>query len=184
MSKVAIQGNASGTGVFTLASPNSNTDRTLTLPDEAGTIITSGSATVLPKGVPTFSAYLASSGGSIANATFTKLIFDTELWDTNSYFASSRFTPLIAGYYQINAAYQWSSASAGFITIMRNGNEYKRGEWITVSAQQDHSCSGIVYCNGSSDYIEIYAYQTSGGNVTPQGGDQLSWFDGVLVRAD
>jgi hypothetical protein len=34
MSKVVIQGNASGTGDFTIAAPNSNTDRTLTLPDE------------------------------------------------------------------------------------------------------------------------------------------------------
>ena len=42
MSKVAIQGNASGTGTFTIAAPNSNTDRTLTLPDEAGTVLTSG----------------------------------------------------------------------------------------------------------------------------------------------
>jgi hypothetical protein len=42
MSKVAIQGNASGTGTFTIAAPNSNTDRTLTLPDEAGTVLSSG----------------------------------------------------------------------------------------------------------------------------------------------
>jgi len=41
MSKVAIQGNASGTGTFTIAAPNSNTDRSLTLPDEAGTVLTS-----------------------------------------------------------------------------------------------------------------------------------------------
>ena len=40
MSKVAIQGAATGTGVFTLASPATNTDRTLTLPDEAGTVLT------------------------------------------------------------------------------------------------------------------------------------------------
>jgi len=42
VSKVAIKGNASGTGTFTLEAPNSNTDRTLTLPDEAGTVLTSG----------------------------------------------------------------------------------------------------------------------------------------------
>jgi hypothetical protein len=41
MSKVQLQGNVSGTGVFTIASPNSNTDRTLTLPDNTGTILTS-----------------------------------------------------------------------------------------------------------------------------------------------
>ena len=40
MSKISITPNASGTGVFTIASPATNTDRTLTLPDEAGTIIT------------------------------------------------------------------------------------------------------------------------------------------------
>jgi hypothetical protein len=33
MSKVKIQGNASGTGVVTLTAPNTNTDRTITLPD-------------------------------------------------------------------------------------------------------------------------------------------------------
>ena len=43
MSKVAIKGNASGTGTFTLEAPNSNTDRTLVLPDEAGTVVTTGS---------------------------------------------------------------------------------------------------------------------------------------------
>ena len=40
MSKVSITGNASGTGTFTIAAPNSNTDRTLTLPDEAGSFVT------------------------------------------------------------------------------------------------------------------------------------------------
>jgi hypothetical protein len=42
MSKIALSGNASGTGTFTLASPNSSTDRTLDLPDAAGTIQVSG----------------------------------------------------------------------------------------------------------------------------------------------
>ena len=40
MSKVVIAGDASGTGTFTISAPNGNTDRTLTLPDEAGTIDT------------------------------------------------------------------------------------------------------------------------------------------------
>lgn len=46
MSKVQLQGNASGTGIFTIASPNSNTDRTLTLPDAAGTLAIQGGAGV------------------------------------------------------------------------------------------------------------------------------------------
>ena len=43
MSKIALSPNASGTGVFTIASPSGNTDRTLTLPDEAGTVLTNSS---------------------------------------------------------------------------------------------------------------------------------------------
>ena len=44
MSSVKIEGNASGTGIFTIASPNSNTNRTLTLPDATGTVQVSGNA--------------------------------------------------------------------------------------------------------------------------------------------
>jgi len=40
MSKVSIQGDPNGTGDFTIKAPNSNTDRTLGLPDEAGTVLT------------------------------------------------------------------------------------------------------------------------------------------------
>jgi hypothetical protein len=54
MSKVKIQGNASGTGVVTLTASNTNTDRTITLPDSTGSILMSdgdGSAlTNLPAG--------------------------------------------------------------------------------------------------------------------------------------
>ena len=44
MSKVVIAGDASGTGTFTISAPNGNTDRTLVLPDEAGTVLTSASS--------------------------------------------------------------------------------------------------------------------------------------------
>ncbi len=39
MSSVKVQGHANGTGTFTIAAPNSNVDRTLTLPDSAGTLL-------------------------------------------------------------------------------------------------------------------------------------------------
>jgi len=62
MSKVAIKGNASGTGTFTLEAPNSNTDRVLTLPDEAGTVLTSGGAIDLNASAPADSVAIDSSG--------------------------------------------------------------------------------------------------------------------------
>lgn len=43
MSSIKLSPNASGTGIFTVAAPNSNTDRTLTLPDSTGTIATAES---------------------------------------------------------------------------------------------------------------------------------------------
>lgn len=50
MSKVQLQGNANGTGIFTIASPNSNTDRTLTLPDSTGTLLNNSSNANFPAG--------------------------------------------------------------------------------------------------------------------------------------
>ena len=44
MSKISLAPDASGSGIFTIASPNSDTNRTQTLPDNTGTIITSGTA--------------------------------------------------------------------------------------------------------------------------------------------
>jgi hypothetical protein len=40
MSKIALTPNISGTGTFTIASPGTSTDRTLTLPDNSGTVLT------------------------------------------------------------------------------------------------------------------------------------------------
>jgi hypothetical protein len=42
MSRIALEPNSSGSGVFTIASPNSNTSRTLNLPDAAGTVALQG----------------------------------------------------------------------------------------------------------------------------------------------
>ncbi len=44
MSKIALSGDAAGTGTFTIASPNSNNNRTLTLPDATGTVVVTGGA--------------------------------------------------------------------------------------------------------------------------------------------
>ena len=43
MSKISLNGNANGSGTLTIASPNTNSDRTLTLPDSTGTLATAES---------------------------------------------------------------------------------------------------------------------------------------------
>jgi len=50
MSSVAISGNASGAGVFTIAAPNSASSYTLTLPTVTGTILTTASNSNFPSG--------------------------------------------------------------------------------------------------------------------------------------
>jgi hypothetical protein len=50
MSKIALSGNASGTGTFTIASPDSNSDRTLNLPDNSGTLLSNASTAGFPAG--------------------------------------------------------------------------------------------------------------------------------------
>ena len=70
MSKIALTPNASGTGTFTLAAPNSNTSRTITLPDEAGEVLVNGTTqnvgigTSSPQGKLEVSGDVYINGGS------------------------------------------------------------------------------------------------------------------------
>jgi len=50
MSRISLSGNASGTGTLTLSAPNTDTDRTLTLPDNTGTILTNATTAGFPAG--------------------------------------------------------------------------------------------------------------------------------------
>lgn len=50
MSRIALDGNAGGTGTFTITSPNSNNNRTLTLPDNTGTIALTSDVSSFPSG--------------------------------------------------------------------------------------------------------------------------------------
>jgi hypothetical protein len=72
MSKIALASDPSGTGTFTIASPNSNTNRTLTLPDTSGEVFNQGNilGTVSQSsGVPTGAII---ERGSNANGEFVK----------------------------------------------------------------------------------------------------------------
>jgi len=80
MSLVKVSGNASGTGIFTIASPNSNTDRTLTLPDATGTAVldtatqtltnkTLGSGLVMSVSAITAGTAVASTSGTSIDFT-------------------------------------------------------------------------------------------------------------------
>jgi hypothetical protein len=74
MSKIALSGNASGTGTFAFAAPGTNTDRTLTLPDATGTVVlTDATQTLTNKtiqgGTITLGTAVASTSGTAIDFT-------------------------------------------------------------------------------------------------------------------
>jgi hypothetical protein len=128
---------------------------------------------------PAFSAYQATNQ-SIPSATQTKVTVGTEEFDTNSNFASSRFTPTVAGYYQINGSVQ-TNGSQQYLSssIFKNGTLYKYGSFGTTVYQS--SVSSLVYLNGSTDYVELYAYGASA--FDSQNGIAATYFNGAMVRS-
>jgi hypothetical protein len=128
--------------------------------------------------MPAFS-YTAAGTQNISGSVVTKVLFATKDFDTANTFTSSKFQPNTAGYYQINSVLGLFVANTGLclITIYKNGSEYKRG-WQGQASIYQLGVSGIVYLNGSTDYVEIYAF--TGGASTAA---TSSYFDGAMVRA-
>ena len=194
MSSVIISGDTSGS--ITLAAPAVAGTNTITLPANTGTVITTASSAVVTQAMlgtnvvgvgPTFSAYKASTT-SLTTSTQTKATFTTEAFDTNSNYdtTNSRFTPTVAGYYLINTGadiYGAAMTQAG-IAIYKNGAIYHRQDNQTVNTDYQCNLSGIIYCNGSTDYIEIYV-NAAGTSLNLYGNNttQWTWFSGSLLRA-
>ena len=189
MSKVVIAGDASGTGTFTISAPNGNTDRTLVLPDEAGTIITSGSPTVLPKGVPAFHVYRTTDATGIGVNVDTKIILDGTLFAHGATLSSGDVTPSVAGYYYVTGVTVLASASSSAYiqsSIRKNGtlsfsNNASTG--ITGSMYPRSGCSVLLYMNGTTDYLSLYSYGGASTYVSLAGYTQ-TYMAGYLVRAD
>jgi hypothetical protein len=141
----------------------------------------------LPMGgvAPAFSAY--GNALSFPNSTWTKIPFQTEEFDTNNNFDSTtnyRFTPTVAGYYQVNCAiYFGFTTGSATLSIYKNGSEFKRGSanaGVSGGVMPISSC--LVYLNGSTDYVEMYLFQNTGTAQSSNGGSNLQWFNGSLVR--
>jgi hypothetical protein len=178
MSSVVISGDTSG--AITLAAPAVSGTNTLTLPAQTGTVMVNG---------PAFSAYNTASQ-SIANNTNTKVIFQTEEFDTANCFDNAtnyRFTPTIAGYYQFNCNVSWAgvTANAVYFQLYKNGSAFKIGNRQQASGQYTFQVlSTLAYANGTTDYFEIYAFQNSGGSVNIDYGPvNETYFQAFLARS-
>jgi hypothetical protein len=176
---------ADNSGVLQLASGTGNL---VTVPSVTGTAMVSGN-------MPAFASALASNQ-TISHNTVTKLTLNTEVIDTNNCYdptTNYRFTPNVAGYYQINAKVQINgTASRNYLfqgVIYKNGSVLSNSPTylsLTVGSGGDNniSLSMLVYMNGSTDYLEFYVYQydySASGSVTATA--YGTSFSGSLVRA-
>lgn len=195
---MSVKLNSSGGGSITLQEPSTASNRTLTLPDNTGTVVSTASTGVITQAMiatgvagngPAFSAYLGSNQNFSTNVS-TKLICGTERFDTASCYDAStgRFTPNIAGYYQINARANMvgSSFTYGNVAILKNGTNQAAGTNSSVAVGQMTSfISDVVYLNGSTDYVEFYVFVFNS-STTPYvnaSGPAETGVSAVLVRA-
>jgi hypothetical protein len=133
---------------------------------------------------PAFRAYQNASI-SIANATYTVLPLNTEQFDTNSNYdpTTYRFTPNIAGYYQVNGTANYFPAGGGncFISVFKNGTEYSRGPYSSEVAP-GLGVSDIIPVNGTTDYLELRLFQASGISQTYNPAINLCFMSSAFVR--
>ena len=186
--------NSGGAGNLILTPSGSvGSDVTVTVPAVTGTAMVSAN-------MPAFSAYLSANQSGISQNTWTKATLNTEEFDTANCFDSTtnyRFTPNVAGYYQVNftlwasSTNQYGSAVAG--SIYKNGSAYKRttinlvgGSGGTTPINEvGTQVSAVIYMNGSTDYLEFYGYEYgySANGIIEGGTTYYTNASAVLVRA-
>jgi len=136
---------------------------------------------------PAFSAYI-NADQTVTSTVVTKVTFNNEQFDTNNNFDSTtnyRFTPTIAGYYQVNVtiAGQSTVTLTGLIAyIYKNGASYRLGLIQQTSSNARAGISDLIYMNGSTDYLEIYARCDGTGTLAFAGGTTASSFSAAMVR--
>ena len=185
MADIIVAGNTSG--AITISAPLVAGSGTLTLPTGTDTLvgkattdtltnktltsptITGATITVAATAAPAFSAFLSATQYPTSNV-YTKVACNTEEFDTNSNYDNAtnyRFTPTVAGYYQVNARiHQAGNVITNCdISIYKNGSQFKSGGFITLVSSTNtsdfgSSLSALIYLNGSTDYIELYGLVT------------------------
>jgi hypothetical protein len=165
----------------TLVTPALGTPSALVLTNATG-LPQAGLGTNVAGNGPAFS-YYQSSAQTLSSTTFTKLTFTSNDWDTTSgMFASSRFTPTVAGYYLISGGMETSSSTTPqIIRVYRNGASYKAFMNTNPTGVTSIYGSAMVYCNGSSDYVELYGWVGTGQALST--GSNLTYFQGTLIRS-
>ena len=147
MSKLKVSGNASGTGVITLEAPNTNTDRTITLPDSSDTLVSTAPSTsgniLTSDGTNWTSAAPAAAGAdtSLSNLSATGENKVCQAWVNfngtgtvaiNDSHNVSSITDLNTGRYQVN--FSNSMANVNYSAIMQAVSISRVNPWVDTLA--------------------------------------------------
>ena len=129
-----------------------------------------------------FSAY-QSSAQTLSSTTFTKIQLQTKTFDTTVAFdnvTNYRYQPLVAGYYSVSGAITIGSSTTAIISaIYKNGSSFSAG--VQAASSTTGTVSSVVYLNGSSDYIELWGYVTTGQALSAVATN--TYFTAVLTSA-
>lgn len=127
---------------------------------------------------PAFAAH--STAGPVAPVGWNKVSLPTKDFDTaNCVDATGKFTPTVAGYYLITAQINLTASQSQIgAAVYKNGVIQLSG---SSTAGWASSVSGVVYLNGTTDYVELFAY--SGATATFANYAGANYMTGVLVRA-
>jgi len=136
--------------------------------------------------LPVFSVHKNGTNQTgITHNAFTKVTWPTEEIDSGGYFAGDRFTPQVAGTYLITFSFFLNAtADQAFIgaVIYKNGVAYRESLPRTRgTGSQGTAITALVPMNGSSDYVEAYAYQTSGATQVIAGSSLVTFFQGAWI---
>lgn len=180
----------SSTGVLTRNLECSSTGSLLSLSGSATVEIVFGAADANEG--PAFSAYRTGAAQSLPTWTFTIIQLNAELFDTSNCFDSAtnyRFTPNIAGYYQLNGNIAFDpgiTSTTVLVSIFKNGVEAFRGSRFIAYNTSQVSCvvSGLIYLNGSTDYVDLRGYHGKGSDATLEVSvnSEVIYFNGFLAR--
>jgi hypothetical protein len=173
-------------GSIEINAPATTSTFVINAPASNGTMLTTATAGV-PINGPLFYATQSAQVIPSSNTT-TKITINTVIYDTNSRFitATNRFNPNVAGFYQINgsAVLQGStSTNLSDIAVLKNGGTGLQGSLLYNggAAYTTAYCNvcGIIYMNGTTDYLELFGRVIGSGTLTITNGV----FNGALVRA-
>lgn len=132
-----------------------------------------------------FGSYTASSTSNVTNGAWALVAWDGEVEESsglthNNSTNNSRIQVTLAGLYEVNISVGWTANATGMrgVMVRKNaagssvgGTALKQSYNATPTTQDATAALAWTVRLAASDYIEVFRYQSSGGNLAPKAVD-------------